>query len=280
MSSKGFTALIAVMVICICSWSPKTPTYAADPAAICQRDGGIYVYLQNYGAPVAEGCTHGATGYARIQELTSMEATASGFICRIAGIPADKPCEVNSSTNIYWTYWWWRDGSWFYATIGGSYAGIPGSVEAWNYSPGELPSITPPPPAPPEGTGNNGNNGSSSDQVDDNAQPGAAPITTQTQNGGQAINTQPEDDKRDGKSATADASAESSMSQSSAHTPSASASPSARSASSSATPKAVVTGSDRGVPIAVWVALGVGVVVAIGGGIYAFRISRHTPYSS
>lgn len=115
---------------------------AADEEADCQQAGGIYVYIFYESSQVTAGCTHAQTGYARIAELTTVAATSSGFICRIADRP-ETCTEPDGGTQVYWTYWWWRDDAWLYATEGGGYRGVPGSVEAWHYSAGEMPPVEP-----------------------------------------------------------------------------------------------------------------------------------------
>lgn len=118
------------------------PTAAAqDPVADCLAENKIYLYVFDQGEPVVEGCTEGKTGMARLTELAEVK-TSGSFICQVNGHP--EICETPLGDLPYWSYWWWRDSAWRYATIGGSYPGEPGSVEAWHFSSGVEPPITPP----------------------------------------------------------------------------------------------------------------------------------------
>lgn len=128
------------------------PTASGAPpldasAAVCQRDGGVYVYAQYPGRGfVARGCTPaGESGYRHLMRLTSIK-TKGGALCQIGGVP--DTCTFDSSTTIYWSYWQWSGGSWHYSNEGGgTYTGAPGSVEAWFWGNGAPPPFTPPAPA-------------------------------------------------------------------------------------------------------------------------------------
>lgn len=139
--------LAGLLLVLGLSTGPIAPAAAADPASDCIADGGIYVYVFDQDAKVVEGCTHADTGLGRLLELTSVQTTGSGFICQIAGLP-DRCVGNPAGEDPYWGYWWWRDEQWRYATIGGSYRGVSGSIEAWHFSPGEPPSMTPAASAP------------------------------------------------------------------------------------------------------------------------------------
>lgn len=144
-----FAALVLGLLTAI-GGPQARPAAADDPAADCMRSGGIYLYILYEGSLVTQGCSTANNGYQRIKQVTSAEQTG-GFVCRIAGLPAE--CIApRPGLDIYWSYWWWRNGSWEYATQGGGYRGIPGTAEAWNYSAGQMPGIVPPDPqaAPPE----------------------------------------------------------------------------------------------------------------------------------
>lgn len=144
-----FAALVLGLLTAI-GGPQARPAAADDPAAECMRSGGIYLYILYEGSLVTQGCSTANNGYQRIKQVTSAEQTG-GFVCRIAGLPAE--CIApRPGLDIYWSYWWWRNGSWEYASQGGGYRGIPGTAEAWNYSAGQVPGIVPPDPqaAPPE----------------------------------------------------------------------------------------------------------------------------------
>lgn len=145
---KGLTArrrlpslLVALLVVLLGTLGSPAIAHADEEVVNCQASGGIYVYVLNEGEQLAAGCTSAGTASARINEIASANQTSKGFICQINSIP-DK-CKVNSRTKIYWSFWWWQDDAWNYATTGGSYAGDSGTVEAWNYSKGEAPTFNP-----------------------------------------------------------------------------------------------------------------------------------------
>lgn len=114
-----------------------------DPVAECVAGEGIYLYVFEQQSPVVEGCTHAETAMGRLLELTEVNTIGQGFICQIDSRP-ERCVNTSGGDDPYWNFWWWRDGAWVYATIGGSYPGTPGSVEAWHYSSGVEPPVTPP----------------------------------------------------------------------------------------------------------------------------------------
>ncbi len=136
------------LVVGLLAGPASLPAVAQDPASQCRSDGGIYVYVLDQGSEVLAGCTHAETGMGRLLELTTVQTAGAGFICRIAGRP-ERCLATPGGDEPYWGYWWWRpsaeapEGQWQYATIGGSYKGVPGSVEAWHFSVGEQPPFQP-----------------------------------------------------------------------------------------------------------------------------------------
>ncbi len=113
-----------------------------DSAAACQAEGGVYVYIQNFGSTMGGGCSHaGGNGLRVLESLTSVDFNSSGLICRIGGHPSD----CSEQPMPYWSYWLWNGSSWVYATRGAvSRTPSAGSVEAWNYSNTAPPSVRPP----------------------------------------------------------------------------------------------------------------------------------------
>ncbi len=81
-----------------------------------------------------------------------------GFLCRIAGRPADDPCTNTSPPSAYWSYWIaQRGGTWCASTFGaGNRTPPPGSIEGWSFAKDKASSMIPPPgyavPAPVPGT--------------------------------------------------------------------------------------------------------------------------------
>lgn len=142
---KRAWSLIATLLLVLgLAAGPSAAAIAApDPASDCTDAGGIYVYVIDQGTRVLEGCTHAETGLGRLLELTTVQTAGQGFVCQIDGKP--QRCVANpAGDEPYWSYWWWREDQWRYATIGASYRGIPGSIEAWHFSPGEPPPMLPP----------------------------------------------------------------------------------------------------------------------------------------
>lgn len=151
-TSRLSHAAITLMAPCLALISafvfPST-AWAETPVEACQRQGGIYLYLSEHQQLFAEGCTssQGTTAADRINQISSAVLLPTGWLCQIDG----RPDRCDAPTPNTWTYWtfWWAQGTdyWVYAEVGASYAGIPGTVEAWNYGDGwdELPPV----PAPP-----------------------------------------------------------------------------------------------------------------------------------
>ena len=138
-----------------------------DPIADCLAQQKIWVAVYYEGEALAASCTDAATGVERLAQFTTVETAGQGFICQLAGQP--EVCEIPTGDGPYWNYWWWRDGQWRYATMGGSYAGEPGSIEAWHFSAGVEPPVAGDQPPPVEMTPRPGSPASS-------AEPGEPPI--------------------------------------------------------------------------------------------------------
>jgi hypothetical protein len=138
------------------------PTAAADGCSAAEVT--VLVDFASLGGGVQTGCTGGdpASGIEALQAAgfppTRAAAERSGyFVCRIAGRPADDPCQRASPAGATWSYWHGEPGgSWTYAGQGaGSYDPAPGTVEGWSFGAGDPPSAPPPrlvaaaAPAPP-----------------------------------------------------------------------------------------------------------------------------------
>lgn len=139
---------------------------ATAPAAVADgcsaAEVTVLVDFASLGGGVQTGCTGGdpASGVEALQSAgfppTRAAAERSGyFVCRIAGKPADDPCQRASPAGASWSYWHGEPGgSWTYAGQGaGSYDPAPGTVEGWSFGAGDPPSAPPPrlaaAPAPP-----------------------------------------------------------------------------------------------------------------------------------
>lgn len=118
------------------------PAAASADDAAPECPNGIYVYVIEQDEILVEGCSQAETAMARLLDLTTVQTVGQGFICQIADRPDS--CEKQpGGDEPYWSFWWWRDGAWVYATVGGSFKGEPGSIEAWHFAPGVPPTTTP-----------------------------------------------------------------------------------------------------------------------------------------
>lgn len=122
--------------------------------AACSTPEGVTVVIdfQDLGGGVNVRCAPGAVGSgldaldrAGIRYQTALRSP--GFVCRIAGMPADDPCHVASPASAYWSYWIaGRGGTWCYSDLGaGSRTPPPGSIEGWSFSLNRSGRSTPPP---------------------------------------------------------------------------------------------------------------------------------------
>ncbi|MGI5952317.1 MAG: hypothetical protein ACOX61_10815 [Brooklawnia sp.] len=158
MTAPGWRIVLAALVAVVGLLVSPATAAADEPLPDCPD--GTYVYVVEQGSLVTQGCSEGETAMARLLELTTVQTVGQGFVCQLDGRP--ERCESPAGGDApYWSYWWWRDGEWAYATIGASHRGEPGSIEAWHYAPGEPPPFAagqggsaetsqPPAPASPE----------------------------------------------------------------------------------------------------------------------------------
>lgn len=146
-----FATVGLVLGLIVVSAALPSSAQSSDPVSECVAGEGIYLYVFEQESPVVEGCTHAETAMGRLLELTQVQTIGQGFICQIDSRP-ERCVNTSGGDDPYWNFWWWRDGAWVYATIGGSYPGTPGSVEAWHYSSGIEPPVTPPIGAAPGGS--------------------------------------------------------------------------------------------------------------------------------
>lgn len=132
---------------------------AVGTAPVAVADGcsaaevAVLVDFASLGGGVQTGCTGGdpASGVEALQAAgfppTRAAAERSGyFVCRIAGQPADDPCQRASPAGATWSYWHGEPGgTWTYSGQGaGAYDPSPGTVEGWSFGAGDPPSAPPP----------------------------------------------------------------------------------------------------------------------------------------
>jgi len=81
-----------------------------------------------------------------------------GFVCKVARLPVEDPCQDPSPADAYWSYWLARrGGSWCLSNKGAAGRSSPaGTVEGWSFAKGRQDSgpvpPRPDPPAPVPGT--------------------------------------------------------------------------------------------------------------------------------
>lgn len=138
---------------------PALAASTAVPASVnepCLDNVGITVVVdfQELGGGVNVRCAPGpvvdgfdAFAKAGINYQTTVRF--SGFVCKIAGLPADDPCINTSPADAYWSYWIApRGGEWCYSNLGaGARTGPlpPGSIEGWSFSKDKQSTTTAPP---------------------------------------------------------------------------------------------------------------------------------------
>lgn len=139
-------AVIATLVVAVAA-----PRAAAAPAAAwhdgpCAPDDNVgitvVVDFQELGGGVNVRCT----GRAVSDGADALDAAGiswqsvlrwgRGFVCKIAGKPANDPCVDTPPASAYWGYWAApRGGSWCYSNLGVlNRRPPPGSVEGWSFS--------------------------------------------------------------------------------------------------------------------------------------------------
>ncbi len=143
--------------------APGLPTPGrATASGPCPGGSGVTVVVdfQELGGGVEARCAPGQPS-SGLDALTRAGVAFTGtvrfpgFVCRIAGRPAQDRCIDTSPSSAYWSYWVAdRGGSWCYSTTGAASRRPPeGTVEGWSFSLNR-PSNQPPAPrgAPPPAT--------------------------------------------------------------------------------------------------------------------------------
>lgn len=154
-------SLLAVLVLAASAFVPgpgQAPVAAADwhdgPCAPDDAVGvTVVVDFQELGGGVNVRCT----GRSPSDGADALDAAGiawqgvvrwgRGFVCRIAGKPADDPCIDTPPASAYWGYWIApRGGSWCYSDKGVlNRRPPPGGVEGWSFSLDRDGSTSPPP---------------------------------------------------------------------------------------------------------------------------------------
>lgn len=143
MGPRAFSRLAAAVVLTAAVGTPVL-TSAPAQAASCSGSSGVTVVVdfQQLGGGVQQQCARdggsaasmfGSTGFT-LDRVQSQQ----GFICRVAGAPADDPC-VEPNGAAYWSLWWndGRGGAWIYATTGADGLKVsPGGSVAFSWNQG------------------------------------------------------------------------------------------------------------------------------------------------
>jgi len=182
-------AALATLGILLGSIVGVAPPAGAWADGECTDPSGVTVVIDFQelapGGPQVR-CAPGpvATGFAALEAAgISYQTTIKfpGFLCRIAGLPGNDPCQTTSPATAYWSYWIAaRGGQWCYSNWGaGNRTPPPGSVEGWSFSLHKDGSTSPPPrqavPAALPGTSPNPLAGNDCDPRGDAPKPPADP---------------------------------------------------------------------------------------------------------
>jgi hypothetical protein len=158
-------ATAAVMAVVVTTLTVATIDAGAWTEGACTTPSGVTVVVdfQELGGGVHVRCAPQpvTNGFEALRQAGIDFATTvrfPGFLCRIAGKPANDPCQTTSPASAYWSYWIAQRGAaWCYSNLGaGARTPPPGSVEGWSFSLGRTSSTSPAPraavPAPLPGT--------------------------------------------------------------------------------------------------------------------------------
>ena len=114
----------------------------------------VTVVVAGHGIGCAEAGLTGAQALEAAGFPVTRVQTQPGFLCRIAGTPADEPCIRTPSASSYWAYYHADlGGQWVYSQFGAdNRRPAAGTVEGWAYgsgaTPGPVPGLPVDDPAP------------------------------------------------------------------------------------------------------------------------------------
>ena len=159
MRSKGWLRRCVLATVVVIGGA--LPSWFADDAGAwsdgaCHTSSGVTVVIDfpGLGGGVHVRCAAGAvtSGFDVLRLAGSAFQTAvrfPGFLCKIAGKPANDPCVNTSPAHAYWSYWLApRGGQWCYSNWGAGNRRPPlGTVEGWSFSSDTSGSTAPPPRA-------------------------------------------------------------------------------------------------------------------------------------
>lgn len=128
-------ASCAVVGLC----APTVASRADDANAECTNNNDITIVVdfQELGGGVNVRCAPQPVknGFDAFHRTNIAVDDYRGFVCRIAGVPEEGPCDRYPPSNYYWVYWLApRGGEWCYSQVGaGSRTPPPGSIEGWSF---------------------------------------------------------------------------------------------------------------------------------------------------
>jgi hypothetical protein len=153
MIRRGTTSAIAIAVlVTTLTLAPGDAGAWTDGACTTPSGVTVVVDFQELGGGVHVRCAPQpvTSGFEALRQAgIDFDTTVRfpGFLCRIAGKPANDPCQTTSPATAYWSYWVaQRGGTWCYSNRGaGNRTPPPGSAEGWSFSLGRTSSTSPAP---------------------------------------------------------------------------------------------------------------------------------------
>lgn len=117
------------------------PGSAPTPCQITE----VTVVVEGHGIGCAEAGLTGAQALEAAGFPVTRVQTQPGFVCRIAGTPADESCVRTPSASSYWAYYHADlGGQWEYSQFGAdNRRPAAGTVEGWAYGAGAVPGPVP-----------------------------------------------------------------------------------------------------------------------------------------
>lgn len=126
MDARQFSATAAVLVAAAVGVvAPPAQAHAPTAAAACSGAAGVTVIVDynEIGGPARAGCDPDGAGRSASQVFPDAgfpleyHPRQPGYVCKITGLPDDRPCLENDS---FWSLWWsdGRSGEWRFANQG------------------------------------------------------------------------------------------------------------------------------------------------------------------
>ena len=170
--------VVAAGVAAAGTFAVPSPATAAAAAA-CRGATGVTVIVDynEIGGPTRAGCApdgggrSGAQAFADAGFPLEYDTRQPGYVCKVTGVPTDRPCLENDS---FWSLWWsdGRSGRWVFSNQGVGGLDVPdgGYVAfAWHEGAGHAdpPDVVPtahqqPSPSPSDDGDDNGDDGGNS----------------------------------------------------------------------------------------------------------------------